>query len=132
MFLTRKMHGNTYKTLPFPGDADFTNPSQSGKRQWGWGFSTVPGGNFQNGHRFCPRCVAVAYIDIYVYIIYGRMSDPGMGPDLPRLALTPRTLSLSAFGQEDWIFHALRGDMDQGDHSFRSRCVEVSDAGKIL
>ena len=51
--------------------------------------------------------------------MYGRISDPGMGPYTFRVALALRTLG--------WVFHALRGGVEPGDPRFRPRFVVVVD-----
>ena len=47
--------------------------------------------------------------------MYEMISDPGMGPCLPRVALALRT--------PGWGFHTVQGVIDPGDHRFRPRFV---------
>ena len=50
----------------------------------------------------------------YLYI-YGGISDPGMGPCRPRVALTfSSSPSRSAIGRRGWGFHTVRGGSDPG------------------
>ena len=51
--------------------------------------------------------------------LYGRISDPGMGRYLYRMAMAPRT--------SGWGFHTVGGGIDQGDQCFGPRFVNVVD-----
>ena len=68
-------------TSSFPVGASPMN-SQSAISQWSWGFHTIRGGIDPRDHCIRPLCVR---------FFYGRISDPGMGPYLPRVALVSRT-----------------------------------------
>ena len=60
--------------------------------------------------------------------MYGGISDPGMRPCRPRVALDLfSSPSQSAIGRRGWGFHAVRGGVDPGDHRFRPRIVGVVD-----
>ena len=58
--------------------------------------------------------------------MYGAISDPGMGPCRPWVALTLfSSASQSAIGRRGWGLHTVRGGSDPGDHNFRPRVIGV-------
>ena len=57
--------------------------------------------------------------------MYGKMSDPGMGPLSSPSAANFKIPSQSAIGRWRWGFHTMRGGIDLGDHRFRPRFVGV-------
>ena len=81
-------------------------------------------------------CGAVSTREITVFVprlselqMCGEISDPGMGPCRPRVALALFwSPSQSAIGRKDWGFHTSRGGFDPGDRRFRPCVVGVVDA----
>ena len=63
--------------------------------------------------------------------MYGGISDPGMGPYRPRVALTlfPSS-SQSTIGRWGWGFYTVRDGIDKGGHCFRPRVVAVVEIRK--
>ena len=60
--------------------------------------------------------------------MYGRMSDPGMGPYPPGvrwLYVRPTANQRSAIGHWGSGFHTVRGGFDPGSHRFRRPVVIV-------
>ena len=80
-------------------------------------------------------CGAVSTRGITVFVprlsesyMYGGISDPGMVPCRPRVALALfSSPSQSASGRRGWGFHTVRGGFDPGDHRFRRWVVGVVD-----
>ena len=65
--------------------------------------------------------------------MYGRISDPGMGPCRPPLAVALFSCpSESAIGRWDWGFHTVRGGFDPGDHRFGPQIVGVVDVWRYF
>ena len=77
-----------------------------------WGFHTVRDGIDPGDYRFLLWFIGVVYI-------YGRISDPGMGSYIPRVALPLRT--------PGWSLHTVRGGIDPGGHRCRPRIIGTVD-----
>ena len=68
------------------------------------------------------RGITVFVLGLSELSLYGRISDPEMGPYPHRVALALRTPA--------WVFHTVGGGIHQGDHRFCPRLVKVVDLWK--
>ena len=64
--------------------------------------------------------------------MYGNISDLGMGPHPPWMALAPRTPVNQRSVGLGWGFHIVRGGIKPRDHYFRPRFVGVAHGWKDL